>query len=258
MKLIFTFVALLSLFISTKGPEKSLDVAAAASLRESVSDIAARFENEHHVKVNLTFNASGTLATQIEHGAPADVFISAANEQVQQLEHVDLVLDASRKIVAGNQMVLIAPPGSKITSFEDLKSKSVEHVAIGQPDSVPAGKYAAQTFRSLGIYDEVEGKLLFATNVRQVLEYVTRGDVDAGMVYLSDARSAGESVKICAMASPDSHDPIEYAAVVIKTSDTPDLSRAFIEMMCDDAARSVFESSGFTVPTTQQSDHSSE
>lgn len=257
MKFLVTLITVIStLTLSTDAENKTLDVAAAASLRESLTEISTRFEQQHNVKINLTFNASGTLAQQIEHGAPADVFISAAHEQIDQLERAELVEKDSRRIITANSLVLVAPPMSKIDSFDDLKSDTTQRISIGQPDSVPAGQYAVQTFKSLGIFDEIESKLLYGTNVRQVLEYVTRGDVEAGMVYLSDARAAGDAVKICATASSDLHDPIVYPAIIIKTSDTPDLAKSFIEILSDDISRSVFESRGFTSPTTQPSNAS--
>ena len=103
------------------------------------------------------------------------------------------------------------------------------------------------------MFDEIESKLIYGTNVRQVLEYVVRGDVDAGMVYLSDAKAAGDAVKICATVPFGLHEPIRYRAVVINTTDTPDLAKSFIEMMCDEISQSAFESRGFIAPTTQPS-----
>lgn len=254
MKFLFTSIAVMLALALSKPDTKTLDVAAATSLRESITEISARFEQQNGVEVHLTFNASGTLVQQIEHGAPADVFISAAIEQVDRLERAGLVLNDSRTIVAGNELVLIAPPTSEIDSFDDLNSEAVQRVAIGQPDSVPAGQYAVQTFKSLGIFDGIEAKFVYGTNVRQVLEYVSRGDVDAGIVYLSDAKTAGDSVKICATAQSDLHNPIVYPAVVVKTSDTPDLARLFIDMLGDETSRSVFASHGFSAATTQPSE----
>ncbi|HQY89275.1 MAG TPA: molybdate ABC transporter substrate-binding protein, partial [Tepidisphaeraceae bacterium] len=207
MKLLTSLALLLTLTHQTFGEDKTLDIAAAASLKESITEIAPRFESSEGVKLNLTFNASGTLAKQIEQGAPADIFISAAEEQIEELERAELVFDGSRTIIAGNELVLIAPPDSSIKSFDDLKSDMIKHIAIGQPDSVPAGQYAVQTFKSLGIFELIESKFLYGTNVRQVLEYIVRGDVDAGIVYSSDAKAAGDSVKLCATAPSNLHDP---------------------------------------------------
>jgi len=197
----------------------------------------------------LNFGASGTLMVQIRRGAPVDLFISAADEQVQQLIQSGLADAASRQVLAGNSLVLIT--GAKTNaaiSWSSLTEPSVHKVAIGDPQNVPAGMYAMQTLRALGMATPLKDKLVYGQNVRQVLVYVQRHEVDAGIVYHSDAVAAGKTVRIVAVVPETSHDPIEYSAVVLHNSAQRCAAEAFLDYLTSSPAQDVLMSYGFSPP----------
>lgn len=256
MRVMTCFVALLVCVATAFGlqPAKpTLMVLAAISLRDAMTDVAKDFESSHDAKVEFVFNASGPLAAQIESGAPADVFISAADAQVDRLAAAKLVDPASRKLVANNTLVLIVPAKAESppTGFADLGAATVKHLAIGEPKSVPAGTYAMETLKHLKLDTTVGEKLVFGANVRQVLDYVVRGEADAGIVYLTDAAEAGDAVRVVAQADPSWHRPINYPAVVVSASRQPQLAAEFIETLAGAAGRDALAKHGFALPTTQ-------
>ena len=158
----------------------------------------------------INYAASGTLALQIEQGAPVDVFLSAAPKQMDDLQTKGLLAEGSRRDLLRNEIVLVVPKDSTgVTSFQDLLKPSVKHVALGEPTSVPAGQYAQQVLTKLGIAEAVNAKAVFAKDVRQVLTYVETGDADAGIVYSTDALESAK-VRVAAQAPEDSHAPVIY------------------------------------------------
>ncbi|HEV7590145.1 MAG TPA: molybdate ABC transporter substrate-binding protein [Longimicrobium sp.] len=228
----------------------TLTVAAAASLHEVVVELDSLYRIEHpDVAVRATFGASGALRQQIEQGAPVDVFISAADRHVDALQRAGLVDARSRRVFAGNALVLVVPStaGANVRGFRDLGSPAVRRVAIGAAASVPAGEYAEQVLRSLGIADEVAAKAVYAQNVRQVLAYVERGEVDAGIVYRTDAQ-ASRRVRIAAEAPPATHAPITYPLVLVARRPHPDETRAYAAFLLGPRGREVLARRGFTVP----------
>src|SRR5574337_2078716 len=201
--------------------KRELLVSAAISLKEPLQEIGARFE-QHHPEATVVFNwgASGALQQQIEQGAPVDVYVSAALKQMDELEAKDLLLNETRRTLAANLVVLIRSSAlrSGLTSFKDLTKPEVKLIAIGNPRTVPAGQYAQAILTSLGLWDTLQPKLLLAANVRQTLAYVTRGEVDAGLVYATDAQSAGGAVRVVAVAPEGSYPPVRYPIAAIKAS----------------------------------------
>src|SRR5574337_1774230 len=174
---------------------RELLVSAAISLKEPLQEIGARFEQGHSgVKVVFNWGASGALQQQIEQGAPVDVYTSAASKQMDDLEAKGLILPGTRHTLAVNMVILITPaaPRLHLVSFKDLTRPEVKLIAIGNPRSVPAGEYARAILTSLGVWDVLQPKLILTENVRQALAYVARGEVDAGLVYATDAQSAGD------------------------------------------------------------------
>lgn len=229
----------------------TITVAAAVSLKEAMEAVAPAFEKSSGDKVQFTFGSSGQLAAQIQNGAPVDVFISAANKQVDDLSKANLLDDSTRRVIAGNTLVLIAPAKSalKIDSFTHLNSsENIKRVAVGEPKSVPAGQYAAQTLEHFKLTDSLKGKLVFGTNVRQVLSYVERGEVDCGIVYATDAAAAGDKVKILATAPAESHEPIVYPAAVVRQSKNSASAKAFLYFLLSDEAQATLQSKGFAAP----------
>ncbi|MCJ7806757.1 MAG: molybdate ABC transporter substrate-binding protein, partial [Clostridia bacterium] len=220
------FLLIVSLVIGMLGcsnPKESvtLNVSAAGSLTDAVAEINSLFmQNNASIEILANFAASGDLQTQIENGAPADVFISADARQMNVLEEKELILPETRSDLLNNSIVLIVPEGStlEIAGFEDLANDEITQIAIGDPEFVPAGSYGRQAFELLGIsYEGLLPKLILANNVRQVLSYVESGNVDAGIVVASDAVSSS-AVKVVATAPDEINGRIAYPVAVIASS----------------------------------------
>ena len=229
---------------------EALRVGVAISLKEAVTEIAEMYEDETGDKVELTFGSSGQLAAQIEAGAPIDAFISAANKQVDDLAKGKLVEADSRRMIAGNALVLIVPADAKDTpqTFGELAQPAVKRVAVGEPKTVPAGQYASQVFEALKLGDSLRPKLVYGTNVRQVLLYVERGEVSAGVVYATDARESGDRVRVMAKADPKHHEPIIYPAVVVSGSAKREAAGRFLSFLTGPKAQAVLRARGFSPP----------
>jgi molybdate transport system substrate-binding protein len=222
-----------------------LHVLAAASLSESLEQLMQMYESTHpRVKLVGNFASSGTLQKQIEQGAPADLFISAASRQMDKLQEKGLI--DSQSVLLRNQLVLIIPKHSALamSAVTDLESPQVKRIAVGHPETVPAGTYAKQSLTHLGVWERVQPKLVFAKDVRQVLTYVETGNVDAGFVYKTDALTSG-NVRIAVTAAEDSHEPIVYPIGVVKTTKHPDEAKAFYDWLHTPEAQNVFAQHGF-------------
>jgi molybdate transport system substrate-binding protein len=231
-------------------PAVTLTVAAAASLHEVMEELDSLYRAEHpEVAVRATFGASGALRQQIEQGAPVDVFISASEAHVDALQRAGLVDPRSRRVFAGNALVLVVPASAPATirGFRDLAAPGVRRVAIGAAASVPAGEYAEQVLRSLGVADAVAGKAVYAQNVRQVLAYVERGEVNAGIVYRTDAL-ASRRVRVAALAPVATHTPITYPLVLVARGAHPEEARAYAAFLLGPRGREVLTRRGFGVP----------
>jgi molybdate transport system substrate-binding protein len=229
-------------------PETStLTVSVAASLQDAMEQLGPAFTREHpDVKVSFNFGGSGTLEQQIEHGAPADAFISAAAKQMDQLAAKGLILNDTRRDLLRNQVVLIGGLGdSGLHSFADLAQPAVKLIALGDPGSVPAGEYGRQVLQSLRLWQAVQGKLVLAKDVRQVLTYVETGNADAGIVYATDARLSTK-VRVVATAPESTHAPVVYPIAVVKASRDIAAARAFVAFLESQSARAVFARLGFT------------
>lgn len=234
---------------AARAPSVTLTVAAAASLHEAVMELDSLYRLEHpDIAVRATFGASGALRQQIEQGAPIDVFISASERHVDALQ-TGRADPRSRRVLAGNELVLVVPATSPATvrGFADLGSPAVRRVAIGAAASVPAGEYAEETLRSLGIAGAVARKAVYAQNVRQVLAYVERGEVDAGLVYRTDAAASGK-VRVVASAPAATHSPITYPLVLITPASHADEARAYAAFLLGPRGREVLARRGFTLP----------
>lgn len=233
-------------------PSVTLTVSAAASLREAMEELERRYEAASPgTDVRVNFGASGALARQIEQGAPVDVFVSAAEKPMDDLQRAGLVDARSRRALAGNELVLVVPASadsaSAVRSFDALAAPSVRRVALGAPGSVPAGDYAEEVLRSLGSFDAVKARAVYAQNVRQVLAYVEQGNVDAGVVYRTDA-AVSRRVRVAAAAPPGTHSPITYPVAVVARTTNPDAARALVAFLLGDQGREVLRERGFVVP----------
>ena len=225
----------------------TLTISIAASLQDAMTEVEAAYESEHGaVDFRNNFGSSGTLAREIEQGAPVDLLVSAGAKPVDQLETEGLLAAGTRANLLRNALVLIAPANLALRGFDDLKGKQVRLIAIGDPASVPAGQYGQQTLTALQLYDDVKGKLVLGKDVRQVLTYVETGNADAGLVYATDAQSS-KSVRVVASAPEGSHDPIVYPMAEIKTTRNDATAKAFLAFLTSPEARAIFVKHGFTM-----------
>ncbi|KST64092.1 molybdate ABC transporter substrate-binding protein [Mastigocoleus testarum BC008] len=225
----------------------SLTVSAAASLTDALPSIKKMYEQQNpQVSITYNFASSGNLQRQIEQGAPADVFISASVNKMDILQKQGLLSQGSRKDLLQNKVVLIvSKDNSTISDFKDLTATEVNKISIGEPNSVPAGKYAKEVLTNAGIFEDVKSKTVFAKTVRQVLTYVETGNVDAGIVYATDAKSSNR-VKVAAIAPVKSHSPVVYPVAVIKDSNNSTAAKEFVEFLSSKPASEVFAKNGFT------------
>lgn len=231
---------------SSSSSANELIVSAAVSLKDAFNEIAELNEKRTGTKIHFNYGASGALQKQIESGAPADVFASAGAKQMDDLAAKGFIVPDTRMDFARNALVLIVPSQSTgISSFSDLTNAAVKKVAVGSPKTVPAGQYTDQTFTRLKLLPQIQSKLIFAEDVRQVLDYVVRDEVEAGVVYSSDAMSAGGKVKVVARAADDSHDPILYPIAVVKESRQQDAARKFIDLVLSAEGQGILSKHGF-------------
>jgi len=250
-KVVIVAVLLLSILsCRASGPSSStgneLTVSAAVSLKDAFNEIADLNEKRNGTKIRFNYGASGALQKQIESGAPADVFASAGAKQMDDLIARRLIVPDTRKNFARNSLVLIVPAKSAgVSSLSDLANPSVKRVAVGNPKTVPAGQYTQQTLNKLELLPQIQTKLIFAEDVRQVLDYVARDEVDAGVVYSSDALSAEDKIKVVATAPDNSHDPILYPIAVVKDARQQDAANKFIDLVLSSEGQAILVKYGF-------------
>lgn len=227
----------------------SVLVSAAASLQDALEAIDPQFERANRdITINYNFAASGALQQQIQQGAPADVFISAAARQMNALQDQNLILPDTRRNLLTNRLVLIVPRNSRLglTSFRQLSNSNVRRIAVGEPRSVPVGQYAEELFRNLGILDRLRSKFVLGNNVRNVLAAVESGNADAGVVYTTDAQIS-DQVRVVATAPTNLHSPIVYPIAVVRASRNAEAARNYVRFLSSAAARTVFERYGFGI-----------
>lgn len=242
---IFALLLVISLSATAWG-EGEILVFVAASLTDAMVEVKDRFEESTDARVFLSFGGSGTLYRQIEKGAPADVFISASTIQVDALELDGFVLPDTRKGLLTNRLVVIVPEGSKlrIEQPKDIAQKEVRKIAIGEPGSVPAGSYAKEALKNLGLWEDVYPRIVPALDVRAVLAYVEGQAAEAGIVYKTDAMMS-EEVEVVYEFPEDSYTKIIYPAVILKDSKAEALAREFLDFISSKEAIGVFETYGF-------------
>ena len=228
-----------------------LTVSAAVSLKDAFNEIGRLYETRTGAQVNFNFGASGLLQKQIEQAAPVDVFASAGAKQMDALAAKGLILADTRHDFARNELVLIVPADSslQLNSFDQLAQTSVHKLAIGNPQTVPAGLYAQQTLTNIKLWPELQPKFILAEDVRQVLDYVARGEVEAGIVYSSDVAAANGKVRVVAMAQAAWHEPILYPIATIKDSKQADAARQFIALVLSAEGQGVLAKYGFLSTT---------
>lgn len=233
----------------SKNKEENIEltISAAASLKEAMGDIEPLFTKKYpNIKLTFNFGSSGSLQQQIEQGAPADVFISAGQKQMKALQSESLMVDDTCKDLVLNKLVLVGPSDTKITSINDLNTDAVQKITVGEPTSVPAGKYADEVLKNVKIYDSVSSKLVFAKDVKEVLAWSTSGNADVGFVYLSDALS-NKSSKIIETISDDLHSSITYPMGVVKSTKHADEAKNFTSFLSSEDSKAIFEKYGYTM-----------
>lgn len=234
--------------LADKGPVE-LHVSAAASLTDVMNEIGKAYEQEHpDVKVVFNYGSSGALQQAIENGGAADLFFSAAQKQMDALDKKGLLKEGTRKDLLQNEVVLIVPKDSDkdITSFDQLTSDKLQHIALGEPKGVPVGQYSEEILTKLGILDAVKAKAVYGSDVRQVLAWVASGEADAGLVYATDA-AISQDVRVVAKAPAGTHKDIVYPAAILNDTKHLDAAKDFLAFVSNDKNKERFAKYGFEV-----------
>ena len=223
-------------------------VFAAASLTDSQKTIAAVYEKRSGDKIVFSFGASSTLARQIEEGAPADIFFSADEEKMDELEKGRLILKGTRKSRLSNLLVIVvaAEGGAAVRSPKDLASDKVKRLALAEPGTVPAGIYAKKYLQKENLWSSIKAKVIPTENVRAALAAVEAGNVDAGIVYRTDA-AISKRVKVAYEVPREDSPVISYPMAVVKESRQPEAAKMFLQYLSSKDAGTIFEKSGFIV-----------
>ena len=232
----------------TENKEKvELTISAAASLKDAMDVIQNTYQEEHpEVTLKFNFGGSGSLQQQISQGAPVDLFFSAAEDKFDVLVEQGNIAKEDGVDLLGNSLVLVVPKDEQsIKGFEDLAKEEINKISIGTPETVPAGKYAKESLEKTDLWKDVESKVVYAKDVRQVLSYVETGNVSAGIVYSTDAL-VSDKVNIVATADPETHTPIIYPVGIIKDSKNYEEAKEFYSYLQSDDALKVFQKYGFT------------
>lgn len=226
---------------------KELTISAAASLTDAMDELKEIYEAENNVELTFNFAGSGKLAQQIQQGAPVDVFISANENWLDTLLEVGLIDADSTTDVTGNKLVLIAEKDTTLAydSFSDINVKELSNIAVGKPESVPAGEYTKKALEAIDKWEEIEPYIVYAKDVRQVLTYVETGNAEIGFVYESDALSS-DKVEILTESNPKEHDPIIYPGGVTTETEQEEVAEDFLAFMTSDEAQEILETYGFT------------
>jgi len=248
IKSFLTWAAVAIVAASTALHAAELSVFAAASLKEALTEIGARYEKESGDKVVFNFGASSTLARQIEQGAPGDLFFSADEAKVDALEKKGLLLAETRRSLLSNTLVIVvnADAAKAPKSAADLAKPEIKKLALAEPATVPAGIYAREYLQKLGLWDAVKDKVVPTENVRAALAAVESGNVDAGIVYRTDALIS-KKVKVAVEVSAAEGPRISYSVAVVKDGKQPGGAKTFAGYLASTVAREIFEQFGFGI-----------
>lgn len=230
-----------------RSPHKvELTISVAASLTGTIEQVEGNYSRLHpEISFRNNFGSSGMLARQIEQGAPVDLLLSAGAKPVDELAAKGRIATGQNRILLRNHLVLIAPAGSSLGALQDLSSSTVKRIALGDPQSVPAGNYALQTLHWARLDQTLESKFVFAKDVRQVLAYVESGNVDAGFVYATDARQDAR-IRIVERVDDAAHEPIVYPLAVLSESPHAREAQAFADFLFTADAARIFAAQGFS------------
>ncbi|MBE3550678.1 MAG: molybdate ABC transporter substrate-binding protein [Brockia lithotrophica] len=227
----------------------TLTVSAAISLKDALTELKGIYEKDHpNAKIDYNFGASGNLKEQILSGASVDVFLSVGKKEIDELKDKNYVDQGRVDSVATNRLVLVAPrDGGKPTTFRNLPEAlgASGKLALGEPKSVPAGRYAEQALKAAGVWDAVKDRVVYAQTVRQVLAYVESGEANYGVVYATDAKIS-DKVTVVDTADSSWHDPIHYLGVVLANSQHKAEATKFLDFLLSPEAQEVFAKYGFS------------
>ncbi|KAF1047978.1 molybdate ABC transporter substrate-binding protein [Xylophilus sp.] len=246
-RLLSTLVVALALPLAAAAQQ--LTVSAAASLTDAFKELGPKFEAAHPgATLRFNFAASGALLQQISQGAPVDVFASADQETLDRAVAQKLVDPATRRNFVTNSLVLIEPAqgGAGVKSLADLRGPAVRKIAVGKTATVPVGRYTQQVLDGAGLWGPLEPKFVQADSVRQVLDYVSRGEAEAGFVYATDAAIARDKVHVVLTAS--GHTPVSYPVAVVADSKQPKLAADFVGFLTGEPAQQILGKYGFGKP----------
>lgn len=237
----------------SKGDTVELTVSAAASLTDALQEIQENYEAKTSgMKLHFNFGASGALQQQIEQGAPVDLFLSAASKNMNALVDKKLIKPDQQKDLLANELIVITAtePSISVQEAKDLLNTDIQKIAIGIPESVPAGKYAQEALTNAGVWDDIQSKLVQAKDVRQVLQYVETGNADAGVVYKTDALST-DQVKIAYTVDPALYTPITYPIGIVQATTHAKEAEQLYNYLQSKEAMDVFMKYGFSVPNSK-------
>jgi molybdate transport system substrate-binding protein len=240
-------IFLLPAGLATAGQE--LLVSAAASLTNVMWELGREFERANPgVKVTFNFGASGSLLQQMRNGAPVDIFAPASRKEMDRAGALGLLAAASRRDFTANRLVLAAPAGdaAKLHTLADLTDPAIKRIGLGSPASVPAGEYAKVVLTGAGLWEQLADKFIFADSVRQVLDYLSRGEVHAGLVYRSDALLKRDTVRV--IAELPVTDGITYPAARLQESKNPGGADLFLDFLLSPKAQMLLARQGFSAP----------
>jgi molybdate transport system substrate-binding protein len=241
-------LALATLLPACRDPaaERTLTVSAAASLSGAFTDLGRRFERAHPGKrVRFSFAASGLIATQAIQGAPVDVVALASDVDLRRIDRAGRLVAGSTRAFAANALVVVTPRkgGTPVASAGDLRG--VGRVAIGNPATVPAGRYARQWLERAQVWGALRPSLVLGEHVRQVLDYAARGEVGAAVVFETDQAARAGALRLALRVPADQHDPIVYPAALVAGTRKPALARRFIDLLLSNEGQRLLRSHGF-------------
>jgi molybdate transport system substrate-binding protein len=231
------------------GPEpQSLTIAAAANLTDALADIGPRFTSKTGIRVVFSFGATADLAKQIENGAPFDVFAAADSEHVERLESKGLLTPGTRALYARGRLVMWLPPGSNLKAerIQDITAKPFERIAIAKPDVAPYGRATLESLRALGIWNQIESRVIYGQNVSQTKQYAATGNAEVAFIPLALVKPGeGSYLEI----SEDSHRPIDQALGIIKDSPKQAAARQFVDYLLSAEGQELLMKKGYSKPS---------
>lgn len=235
---------------NSQSESQELTIAAASNLTDAFAEIGPRFTSKTGIKVIFSFGATADLAKQIENGAPFDVFAAADSEHVEQLETKGLLIPGSRAIYARGRLVMWLPPESKLKAerIQDITAKPFERIAIAKPDVAPYGRATVESLQALGIWNEIQSRVIYGQNVSQTKQYVATGNAEVAFIPLALVK-AGEGKYI--EVSDELHRPIDQALGIVKESTKQASARKFVDFLLSPEGRELMSQKGYRTPPSE-------